>query len=96
MTATEGLVKHYCTTEEAIKFIKRRGWNIRVCASVELPLADDPNRCFPGYASIAVTRKDAIGFVRSVLDGFEKRGARIRVEEWPKGNGRITNTLFIG
>lgn len=80
------------TEAEAKAFVKRyaRGRAIYVCASMNLPLAHNPDRYFPGYQPLRVTLKQALAFMGGVLgQSFEERGGRIKIRVWEK-------SLFIG
>ncbi|MHB0968138.1 MAG: hypothetical protein ACYC36_17005 [Bellilinea sp.] len=79
------------TAAEAVKFINKvSGKQFRVSANIELPIpTSGGSSFFPGYVTVRTTRKEAVRVVESVLDHFEERGARIKVQEYQK-------IIFIG
>ena len=80
--------KNYAMTrEEAFKFLrnvrKQPGGKLYFYVRVrtELPILEIENRVFPGYATVDISRPQAIEFADNLLpEALEKRGAAIQIE----------------
>lgn len=73
--------EHELTAAEAEALIRReRGSWFWIGSRVELPIAGDPGRCFPGYTVTRISMREAITIAHRLLEGFEARGARLRIK----------------
>lgn len=70
------------TVKEAVAFINKvSGKKFHISCTIELPIPTSPGKCFPGFATACVSRKEAIRVITNVLANFEARGGRIRISE---------------
>lgn len=76
------------TLAEAVKLIrdaKTRHFSAMVYP--ELPIASQPGKCFPGCATIKLSRPAAIKYATDLLSAtLEDRGARLKITEYRSGD----------
>ena len=83
-------IEYIFTSQEAIAFInKTTRKRFHISSTIELPIPTSPGKCFPGFASARVNKKEAVRVVTDVLTNFEARGARIKISEYE-------SSIFIG
>lgn len=75
------MTDHILTMAEALDMIRKapRGSRFMLSARCELPIEGKPDKVFPGFAVIPVSRTLALKYIGDVLAGFNERGARIRI-----------------
>jgi hypothetical protein len=85
------------TREEAIDFVKQRGFAIYAHINVDMPVENDPDHFFPGRTSLQLTHKEAIRFVGNALsEVLERRGARMRFTFIEYTSYSKSKSLWIG
>lgn len=79
----EETAKHLFTSSEAMAFLQKvRGKTFWICGDVQLPIVGDDGKVFPSYATISVTRKQAMNYARiAMCKSFEDRGGRLVIRE---------------
>lgn len=67
--------------EEAVRFLNAQpaGVTFMFGGSVQLPIVGQPDRVFPGYACLVISRAQAVDVVKNLLENLGRRGAQVRI-----------------